>query len=182
MEEEHVLCPWCQTEIVWDEEIGPEKHCPHCENELSGYRTVQFGIHSEEESDEEEQQGDDSDWETEGDDEERVRVSPDIAELRQYGLERLALESTMERILDDQLEAPECPSCREFMLESGTMTVTEGQFKPRTPAPLSAPLLAPPFQIVLYVCPSCFHTENRLAAQDQERFVQLLASAAEEQG
>lgn len=181
MEEEHVLCPWCQTEIVWDEEIGPEKHCPHCENELSGYRTVQFGMDSADDQGEEEQQ-DDSDWENESDGEDPARVSPDITELRQFGLERLALESTMERILDEQLEAPECPSCREFMLESGTMSVMEGQFKPRTPASLSAPLLAPPFQIVLYVCPSCFHTENRLAAQDQERFVRLLTSAAEDRG
>lgn len=42
------VCPWCHSEIVWDEEIGPEEHCPHCSNELSGYRTLQVGIEQEE--------------------------------------------------------------------------------------------------------------------------------------
>lgn len=32
---ETTVCPWCQTEIVWDEEIGPEEECPHCNNPLT---------------------------------------------------------------------------------------------------------------------------------------------------
>lgn len=32
---ETTVCPWCQTEIVWDEELGPEEECPYCDNPLS---------------------------------------------------------------------------------------------------------------------------------------------------
>lgn len=32
---ETTVCPWCQTEIVWDEELGPEEECPYCSNPLS---------------------------------------------------------------------------------------------------------------------------------------------------
>ncbi|RRJ64462.1 hypothetical protein EHV15_17185 [Paenibacillus oralis] len=46
---ETTICPWCQTEIVWDEELGPEDECPHCHNELKGYRTVSITLGSEEE-------------------------------------------------------------------------------------------------------------------------------------
>jgi hypothetical protein len=34
------ICPWCDAEIVWDEEIGPEEMCPHCFNDLGNYRSV----------------------------------------------------------------------------------------------------------------------------------------------
>lgn len=42
------ICPWCQTEIVWDEEIGPEETCPYCLNELGEYRTLQIELNREE--------------------------------------------------------------------------------------------------------------------------------------
>lgn len=38
------MCQWCDNEIVWDPEIGPEDFCPHCFNELGkNYRTVNVG-------------------------------------------------------------------------------------------------------------------------------------------
>src|SRR4051812_7357694 len=39
-DQQTAICPWCQTEIVWDEELGPEEQCPHCLNELGDYRSV----------------------------------------------------------------------------------------------------------------------------------------------
>ena len=42
-----LMCPWCATEIIWDEELGPEPNCPHCENELGGYRTLSLGDNEE---------------------------------------------------------------------------------------------------------------------------------------
>lgn len=45
---ETTVCPWCQTEIVWDEELGPEEECPYCHNELKGYRTLNIDIGDEE--------------------------------------------------------------------------------------------------------------------------------------
>lgn len=50
---EPTICPWCDTEIVWDEEIGPEEECPHCNNELKGYRTLQLQIDPPTDNDEE---------------------------------------------------------------------------------------------------------------------------------
>ena len=41
---EEVVCPWCQTEIVWDPEIGPEDECPHCFNELNDYRSIDLKV------------------------------------------------------------------------------------------------------------------------------------------
>lgn len=38
------ICPWCQMEIVWDAELGPEQECPHCFNELKDYRTLTIGL------------------------------------------------------------------------------------------------------------------------------------------
>jgi hypothetical protein len=38
------ICQWCDNEIVWDPEIGPEEFCPHCFNELGkNYRTINVG-------------------------------------------------------------------------------------------------------------------------------------------
>ena len=48
----------------WDEELGPEQHCPHCGNELSGYRTLKLGVDDEDEADEVEEE-EDIDWEEE---------------------------------------------------------------------------------------------------------------------
>lgn len=45
---ETTICPWCHTEIVWDEELGPEEECPYCHNELKGYRTLNINIGDEE--------------------------------------------------------------------------------------------------------------------------------------
>ncbi|QHT62659.1 hypothetical protein GXP70_23565 [Paenibacillus lycopersici] len=166
-----VICPWCQTEIVWDEEIGPERHCPHCENELSGYRTLQLDLNDDEAVEaQQDVDGEDAAWDTDGQD--------DLIDFREYNQDRLVLEQSTERVLDDQLEAPECPTCRELMLEAGTQIVTGERFAPRIPAALGEPVLATPFALVLYVCPSCFHTENRLSVEDQERLVQLLTESA----
>ncbi|SDW42171.1 hypothetical protein [Paenibacillus sp. CF384] len=173
--EEQPICPWCHTEIVWDEEIGPERNCPHCDNELSGYRTLTLGgAEPDEELDDEMDEEADLDEDSWDEDETR-----DLSDLRPYNRDQLALEETMARILDEQLEAPECPTCREFMLEAGTQIITQEQFKPRTPAALGETIVSTPFQLQLYVCPSCFHTQNRLSVQDQERLVQLLTKAVE---
>ncbi|REE85087.1 hypothetical protein A8990_1133 [Paenibacillus taihuensis] len=179
--EENPICPWCQTEIVWDEEIGPERNCPHCENELSGYRTLQFGmeLNEEEDADDADEQENNVEWGDEEEEDDSHSHSHDLSELRPYNRDQLALEETMNRILDEQLEAPECPSCREYMLEAGTQTIKEKRFEARTSAMLGEPILEAPFELVLYVCPSCFATQNRLAVPDQERLVRLLAKASD---
>lgn len=187
-EQENTICPWCLTEIVWDEEIGPERNCPHCENELTGYRTLQLDIDSDEEDsrngirpDMQRGHDDGDDWNGEslggG-----LTEEDDLSEYIQYSREHLAFEETVERIVDEQQEAPECSSCREYMLEAGVQTIASSSFEPAAPSALTAPILPAPFQVVWYVCPSCFRTESKLAAPDQERLVQLLTEAADSRG
>ncbi|CAM3998859.1 hypothetical protein L1N85_14420 [Paenibacillus alkaliterrae] len=198
--EEHVICPWCLTEIVWDEEIGPEKHCPHCDNELSAYRTIELGYDEDEvEADEyeravqtlkasdaqkaakqhqgnwledevsEEEDEDDSDhpnhkrWTEQGDG------------FRSADSSRFAVEEKVQRILDDQDEVPECPSCREYMLEAGTQTVNDQQFEPKFAPSIVGPVLTTPFQLTLYVCPSCFQTSTWLSQKDRDHLLARLA-------
>lgn len=182
-QDEPVICPWCQTEIVWDEELGPERYCPHCENELSGYRTLQLGLDDEEEDEEEADSSllsvknaaaGNGSGDGDGD------YGDDAVDFSEYSSDRLALNGTMERLLEDQLEAPECPTCHELMLETGTSTITADSFKPRTPAALGKPVLQTPLSLVLYVCPSCFHAEQRLSVHDQEKLLQTLAHAVDE--
>jgi hypothetical protein len=168
-----VVCPWCQTEIVWDEEIGPERHCPHCENELSGYRTLQVGLDDDENADEESFEEAEAGEGASGFD-----AEDDLTDFVEYNSERMAMDETLERVLADQLEAPECPNCRELMLEAGSHIVTGDNFRSRVPAALGEPVVETPFALVMYVCPSCFHTDNRLSVQDQERLVFLLTQSS----
>lgn len=162
--EEQTICPWCDTEIVWDEEIGPEKHCPHCENELSGYRTMQIGIDSEEDDIEE-------DWE-EKDSRQADDHNDDSNEgFRQMNVSWLAAEETIRQITDSQDEAPECPSCREYMLEAGKQTVT---LQPTVHAATGKPVIQSPFETVTYICPSCFQTSTVLGQEARDRMLSLL--------
>ncbi|MEK4854380.1 hypothetical protein NST04_31400 [Paenibacillus sp. FSL H7-0756] len=180
---ETTVCPWCHTEIVWDEEFGPEDTCPHCNNELSGYRTVTIGaedLEDEEpdtaEASGEEEISDDNLW----DDDDKDSVVPVWGTLTQFGddYDLKRYEDKVSAILAAQLEAPECPQCHELMLHSGTQQVNG--FTPATPEALGgAAVLKPPFALNLYVCPSCFHVQHSLAQEDRIQLVRNLSTAAE---
>ncbi|TCN00798.1 hypothetical protein EV294_101248 [Paenibacillus sp. BK033] len=167
--EEQTICPWCDTEIVWDEEIGPEKHCPHCENELSGYRTMQIGI----DRDEDEQ---DDNWDGEQGKQQQPQddaYDDDSNEgFRQMNVSWLAAEATIRQITDGQDEAPECPSCREYMLEAGKQTVS---LLPTVHAVTGKPIIQSPFETVTYICPSCFQTSTVLGESSRKQMLELLA-------
>lgn len=185
------VCPWCHTEIIWDSEIGPEKHCPYCGNELSGYRTVQIGI---DQAEEDEDDVDDEDAPAQGqaeesyddlwDDEDAAAGRSRTAQSRGgspgVGGGHLAAQATVQQLLDQQLDMPECPVCREFLLEAGSQTVDGASFTPVFSKLLKGPLLAVPFQVVTYVCPACFHVENKLSQADQARMIETLAEAADD--
>ncbi|MDT3425043.1 putative RNA-binding Zn-ribbon protein involved in translation (DUF1610 family) [Paenibacillus forsythiae] len=169
------ICPWCHTEIVWDEELGPEKACPHCGNELSAYRTV--NISREELDDDLEDDDDEHEHEHEhehsddlwGDEQDGVvPVFNTLDAYRDtYDLERY--DSTVASVLDGQAEAPECPQCHEYMLLAGTVGVSD--FQSAEPAAVGAPLLSAPFSLNMYVCPSCFQVQHSLAEEDREQWV-----------
>jgi glutaredoxin len=201
--EEHLICPWCLTEIVWDEEIGPETHCPHCDNELSAYRTIELGYDEDEvEADEHErsvqalkindtrraakQNGEfeQDEWsEDEAAEEEEDDYSDDPNHkrwleqgdgYRSADTARFAVEETIQRVLDDQEEIPECPVCRSYMIEAGVQTVGDQQFEPRIAPSLGGHVLTTPFKLSLYVCPACYHTSSLLSLADREQMTKRL--------
>ncbi|MBD2867564.1 hypothetical protein [Paenibacillus arenilitoris] len=175
---EQVMCPWCLTEIVWDEEIGPEKHCPHCENELSAYRTIELGYGEEEEAAEDRRPKaaaeNRASWNDEEEESDRRSSWLEQGDYRSADRSWFAVEHAVRGITDDQAEAPECPACREFMLEAGTQTVSDRQFEPRIAPSLNGPVLTAPFTLVLYVCPACFHTSSVLSREDREQMIKRL--------
>ncbi|MCA0758034.1 hypothetical protein KP806_23520 [Paenibacillus sp. N4] len=199
--EQQTVCPWCMTEIVWDEEIGPEKHCPHCENELSSYRTIELGYDEDEVEEDEYQRakellksrdesrvsrqaGRDEEWSGEEDDEqdddgdEHAHGWYDQGDgVRTANTSRFAVEASMQRILDDQDEVPECPSCREYMLEAGTQVMDNSRFAPRVAPSLGRTIIDTPFELILYICPSCFQTSTALAGKDRESMLAKLMPA-----
>ncbi|MGN7457641.1 hypothetical protein ACTHPH_22755 [Paenibacillus pasadenensis] len=169
------ICPWCDSELVWDEEIGPEEVCPHCSNELGGYRTLSVGGAQAEEEDEGaglaaghagaaartagaasrsvEGLDEEADWEA-GDDTGWAGAGRPQSWLR--------ADEKVQRILDDQEEMPECPSCREYMLHAGTNTLGAGSFSPVEPPSLKKPLLPDSIRLQLYVCPNCHEVSTKL--------------------
>lgn len=163
--EEQTICPWCDTEIVWDEEIGPEKHCPHCENELSGYRTMQIGI----DRDEDDQK---DNWDEEEEEQQDDAFHDDANDgFRQMNVSWLAAEATIRQITDSQDEAPECPACREYMLEAGKQSVT---LQPTVHAVTGNPVITSPFETVTYICPACFQTSTVLGPEARNQMLALL--------
>lgn len=167
------ICPWCHTEIVWDEELGPEKSCPHCGNELSAYRTVSISrddLEDEFEDDDDEHEPDrdhDSLW---GEDEQDgvVPVFNSLDRYRDtYDLERY--DSVASAALDEQAEVPECPQCHEYMLLAGTVETRE--FQPAVTSAVGGPMLNAPFSLNMYVCPSCFQVQHSLSEKDREQWI-----------
>ncbi|WP_138494108.1 hypothetical protein [Paenibacillus pinistramenti] len=195
---ETTICPWCQTEIVWDEEIGPEEECPHCQNELKGYRTLSVTLgEDEEELDEEfeeehrhqhqhqhhsESDSEESSWEEE-DEEAGYRTQSQgltrLPSLPGGETDLLAYESAIGRILEVQDQMPECPHCREYMIHSGQNQVEPDVYSSIIPAGMKHSLLEAPFRMNVYVCPSCFHISTFLADEDRVRFASQVQKAAE---
>lgn len=173
--QDQVVCQWCLSEIIWDEEIGPESHCPHCESELGGYRSVKIGL----------ERGDDdsatSNDEDESNEEDWLDEEEDISEryneeegFRGGSRSMLAADSVIQRVINEQLEAPECPACREYMMEAGVQTIDAG-FRPAESTAIGISIVPNPFRIVWYVCPACYHTASFLSLNDREEMLNRLA-------
>ncbi|MBW4837926.1 MAG: hypothetical protein KZY74_00905 [Paenibacillaceae bacterium] len=174
---ETTICPWCQTEIVWDEELGPEEECPHCHNELKGYRTINISLGRDEEFEDEENDHpfqdrkhrhdeDDEDgesyWEEEG--EAHLGAVRRIEAFTASGGDWLKYETGVEKLLDGQDEVPECPHCREYMVYAGKQKLIspDGGFEAAIPAGSDRPLLPEEAELNVYVCSACFHVSRFL--------------------
>ncbi|MEN1985445.1 MULTISPECIES: hypothetical protein [Paenibacillus] len=183
---EKTICPWCQTEIVWDEELGPEEECPYCHNELNGYRTLNITLGDEEGA----ESVYDEENEVEDDDQtadltalwgEEVELKmPELRTLTKYadeGHDLLQYEEGVEKQLDVQEEVPECPHCREFMVLTGTQTTTAEHFASVHNHASGSGLLMPmPFTVQMYVCSGCFQVQYSLAEEDRMRLIQNLSA------
>jgi len=168
---ETTICPWCDTEIVWDEEFGPEETCPHCNNELKGYRTVSLNctdLEDEPEEQEPEEVANDDDLWGEADKDSIVPIFNTLDQFRDdHDMSRY--EANISAILAEQLEAPECSQCHELMVLSGSQVVTN--FTAVSPEALGAPVMKSPFSLNIYICPSCFQVQQSLASQDRVQLV-----------
>lgn len=180
---ETVVCPWCQTEIVWDEEIGPEEECPHCQNELNQYRTINIGLDADDEELEPEviapsYANDEMEgplqpfWERDV-----ISATPAIRALDKYETSHdlMNYEEMVEKVLDEQEEAHECPHCHEYMLLAGQQQVTDSGFQPFEFKALQSSILNTPFTVDLYICSGCFHIQTSLSEEDRLRIVDKLS-------
>jgi hypothetical protein len=173
------VCPWCDTEIVWDPEIGPEEECPHCLNPLGNYRSVVLPVRTggqpaaqaesmptagrakngqSEESDEELDIFDELD---DGFDESDATIE--------------AYEEAVDLIVGGQDEAPECPSCRQFMMHVGDQQNPPAtKFAPIIPDSVGYALVRQDYSLKMYVCPSCFRVDYLLSEQDRAQILNRL--------
>lgn len=180
---EPTVCPWCQTEIVWDEEIGPEDNCPHCDNELKGYRTLSVSLDDDDEVDGRQEELDETYDDFDSSDllnkpfwgSEDGAVSA-IRTVDKYGEahDLMAYEGSVEQVLDQQEETPECFHCREYMMLAGTQRVIGEGYDPTFIPFMNGPLLKPPFNMNVYICSGCFQVQYSLAEDDRLRLIEGL--------
>ncbi|USB34195.1 hypothetical protein [Paenibacillus sp. YPG26] len=173
---ETTVCPWCLTEIVWDEEIGPEEECPHCHNELKGYRTLQINLGDEDPEEEDEQEPEESQdslgfWDA--DEEESSGAVRRVNSFATAGADLLEYESAVERVLGMQDEVPECPHCREYMLLAGQEQVNANSGMQQQ----NTPLLKAPYTLNVYVCSSCFSVSRVLSEADKHQFIRNITNS-----
>ncbi|MEC2345598.1 MULTISPECIES: hypothetical protein [Paenibacillus] len=184
------ICPWCQTEIVWDEEIGPEEVCPHCQNELKGYRTINITLGSEEEfedeendhpfhdrkhsHDEEDEDADDDLYWDEDEGDSHLGGVRRVEAFTASGGDLLKYETSVEKLLDAQDEVPECPHCREYMVYAGKQKLVPDH-SGFVPANGDHPLLSGDAELNVYVCTACFHVSRFLGEDARIAMIRTIA-------
>lgn len=168
------VCPWCQTEIVWDPELGPEEQCPHCLNELGGYRTVKLKLKQSDGDLSLEDEDEDLDVLSEPDEDDEALEVEDLLDDYTVDPEPDAYSEKVTACMDIQEYAPECTNCHELMLHAGVRKV-EGRFDPEIPTPLGEAFLQAPYELDVFVCPSCFKTDEYLTKEGKEKMVRTFA-------
>jgi hypothetical protein len=171
-----VICPWCNSEIMQEEGQEPDKICPICDNELSGYRTLKLNIGDSDGEDFEEE-------EEEDEDSVRVTIDEDVnwdenEFLNDTSDEQLQqFEENVEQLLNEQDLVPECPLCHEFMIESGEQLITVDQFRNRVTEVLGEAVIEAPFTLTTYICPSCFSVHSFLGDSYRHQVVRRLSQS-----
>ncbi len=83
------------------------------------------------------------------------------------GEDMLRFRSVVDKLLETQLSVPECPSCREYMVEGGRLEIGPERFRPHVPPQGGNPVLEAPFAATVYLCPSCFSVHFILSDEDR---------------
>ncbi|NDI35711.1 hypothetical protein [Chengkuizengella sediminis] len=176
MEENNTVCPWCDTEIVWDEEIGKEEQCPHCLNELGNYRTMSVELDQEDEENEVKNKTKNIKQDEEKEDRStpildsfisQMETEPKTEDLLQY-------EQGVYHYRRKQEESFECSNCHDFMLLVGDHEVKKDDFIPYVPVSQVQGVLQAPYKMNLYICPSCFEMKAVLSEQDRISMMNVL--------
>jgi hypothetical protein len=176
------VCPWCDTEIVWDPEIGPEEECPHCLNPLGNYSSIVLPIRNggRSESATQAQSTQTTDHAVRPGQPVEADEELDIFDELDDGFEDSdaaieAYEEAVELVVNGQEEAPECPSCRQFMLHVGDQqNPPAAKFEPIVPNTVGSALVRQDYSLKMYVCPSCFRVDYWLSEQDRAQIVNRL--------
>ncbi|MEI7026035.1 hypothetical protein [Paenibacillus sp. y28] len=183
-EHKDIICPWCDTEIIWDPEFGPEDECPHCGQELTPYRNVQLHIEADEKPPGAEPEESDSvasagagiaDLPVLGSQLAGHRTAPEPVKSKaapenkaddddQDGV--VFYNGTVQPYIDVQSDFHECDRCRTDMVLAGRQIVKSKHFEPEDFGGLP-PFLEAPFKLNVFVCPSCFKVEHALSDEDR---------------
>lgn len=170
------VCPWCQTEIVWDPEIGPEDTCPHCLNELGGYRSIKLKLKQSDGDlsleEDEEDNGHHHHHHHHDEDDDALEVD-DLLDDYTVDPEPDEYSERVVDCMDMQEYVPECSNCHEMMLHAGVRIVAAEGFKPKVPAPLGDAFLNAPYSLDVFVCPSCFKTDEYLTKESKEDMIRV---------
>jgi hypothetical protein len=178
------ICPWCDHEIVWDPDIGAEANCPNCDNELAGYRSINVSLLDGEEDHDEDSHpteagksidpkrhatvtnlfAEPSPASTSSDDSWDDNDSEELPE-------RVVYLANALKITDQQIEAPECLACYQFMVFAGVEHI-EATHLTREHSPLTGkPLLPSNADLDTYVCPNCFKVEKYLSKATRQLWI-----------
>lgn len=177
MSDKSTVCPWCDTEIVWDPELGPEDTCPHCLNELTDYRKVTLGSADLDDPDdryrpEDADSADETDF---AENEERLDWGELDGDDLPEAQDLIAYEEGVERQTDEQEDSLECPACFEAMVLAGEEIVADAGFQSAKVVGTGEPLLPSTFRLQLYICPNCFRAERVLGEAEREGWMQRLS-------
>lgn len=184
------VCPWCQTEIVWDPELGPEETCPHCLNELKGYRSLKLRLSQTDgelslDADDDEDNGHHGhhhhNHDHEHDHDEEVLEVDDLLDDYTVDPEPDDYAEQVIACMDLQEYAPECTNCHELMLHAGVRTITAG-FAPKIPAALGESFIGSSYEMDVFVCPSCFKVDEYLTKEAKEKMIRVFVPDQDNKG
>lgn len=166
------VCPWCQTEIVWDEETGPEEQCPYCYNDLKDYRTITIGEDKDEPVEENKENRAsvlDDDYEVLDDEIKAWTQAFDDEAVDVY-----RYEQKVKALQQEQEDMETCPTCHEVMIVAGTAPIGGGNFQA---IEALKEALQSPLQVKVLMCPSCFLLKWKLADEQRISIIDHLSNS-----